>query len=81
MPKQACDDYTPSARIISRDQADAFDAMTLKLLCAEGVVVALMNTFDEETMECMVPGEKLHQALFALSDLISDARTLAGQAD
>jgi hypothetical protein len=71
MPAQASIEnttQTPQGRL---------NAISDKLMRADGVIAALLNSFDEQTGEALVPHDKMLGALFALSDLVGQARKLA----
>ena len=72
MPAQAIE----STIIISREQLDNLDALNLKLLCADGTLSAIWGTFDEAGAQTSMRPESLHEALYAVRQLVRDARNL-----
>lgn len=76
MPAQAQKQITTAANdhILSREQLDSLDRVSVKLMCADGVLSAIFCSFSDDA-EPRMSGPHLHEALYALMDLIRDART------
>lgn len=59
---------------------DLIDKLDLKLMCARGVITAIMNTFaDDLNSPSLMPPERLHEALFAAEQLVSEAREISAK--
>jgi hypothetical protein len=66
------------ARVISSDTLEALDAASIKIMCADGTMSAILNTFDQETSHTSMKGESLVEAIFAAHACIQEARKLLG---
>lgn len=67
-----------ATRMIQVSVAD-LDALSIKLMCARGIVSALMNTMDDKTGQTTMPPERMHEALFAAQQMISEASEISAR--
>jgi hypothetical protein len=56
-----------------------FNAIGEKLMMADGVISAVLSSFEGDNDESLLPGPRMQAALLAATDLIDEARELAGQ--
>ncbi len=56
---------------------DPVEILQTKMRSSISFVVALMNTFDDQLTETLMPPKHMHDALFAVSELLREAQDAA----